>query len=115
AKIREIEFQQGIWRYHPPSKRFELFAEGGGNMWGLDLDDKGRLIASTNVGGFAMLHAQQGAYYWKQFGKHGPLHNPYAFGHFEHVSHTDLKGGHVSVGGLFYRADAFPPELRGKY
>ena len=26
-----IEFQQGIWRYHPKTKRFELFSEGGGN------------------------------------------------------------------------------------
>ena len=24
---------QGIWRYHPASKRFELFAEGGGNTF----------------------------------------------------------------------------------
>ena len=29
ANIRGIEFQQGIWRYHPATKRFELFAEGG--------------------------------------------------------------------------------------
>jgi glucose/arabinose dehydrogenase len=38
AKIRGIEFQQGVWRYHPRTKRFELFCEGGGNMWGLDFD-----------------------------------------------------------------------------
>ena len=38
ANIRGIEFQQGIWRYHPRTKEFELFAEGGGNTWGIDFD-----------------------------------------------------------------------------
>jgi putative heme-binding domain-containing protein len=80
AKIRGIEFQQGVWRYHPRDKRFEMFCEGGGNMWGLDFDRYGQLFASTNVGGSVMLHGIQGGYYWKSFGKHGPLHNPYTFG-----------------------------------
>ena len=31
AKIRGIEFQQGVWRYHPLTRKFELFCEGGGN------------------------------------------------------------------------------------
>jgi len=31
AEIRGIGFQQGVWRYHPRTKIFELFAEGGGN------------------------------------------------------------------------------------
>src|SRR4029078_9757172 len=38
---RGVVFQQGIWRYHPQTKRFELFAEGGGNTWGLDFDRHG--------------------------------------------------------------------------
>ena len=115
AKIRGIEFQQGVWRYHPPSRRFELFCEGGGNMWGLDFDRRGQLFACTNVGGFVMLHAVQGGYYWKSFGKHGPLHNPYTFGYFDHVAHHGVGGGHVAVGGLFYEAEAFPSTWRGRY
>ena len=115
AKVRGIEFQQGVWRYHPTSKRFELFCEGGGNMWGLDFDQEGQLFASTNLGGFVMLHGVQGGYYWKSFGKHGPLHNPYTFGYFDHVCHTGVSGGHVSVGGLFYNTDALPQVWRGRY
>jgi putative membrane-bound dehydrogenase-like protein len=115
ANINGIEFQQGVWRYHPTTRRFELFAEGGGNMWGLDFDRAGNLFASTNVGGNVMLHFVQGGYYWKQFGKHGPLHNPYAFGYFDHVQHEGVRGGHVAVGGLFYHADAWPERYRGKY
>ena len=98
AKVRGIEFQQGVWRYHPVSKRFELFCEGGGNMWGLDFDRQGQLFASTNVGGFVMLHGVQGGYYWKSFGKHGPLHNPYTFGYFDHVRH-DRRERRARVGG----------------
>ena len=115
ARVRGIEFQQGVWRCHPKTRRFELFCEGGGNMWGLDFDRHGQLFASTNVGGFVMLHGLQGAYYWKSFGKHGPLHNPYTFGYFDHVHHEGIRGGHVAVGGLFYEADALPPIWRGRY
>jgi putative membrane-bound dehydrogenase-like protein len=115
AHIRGIEFQQGIWRYHPITHRFELFCEGGGNSWGLDFDRHGNLLYSTNVGGYCMLHGVQGAYYWKSFGKHGALHNPYAFGYFEHVPHSNFKGGHVTVGGIVYQGDSFPERFRGKY
>lgn len=115
ANIRGIEFEQGLWRYHPISKKFELFMEGGGNMWGLDFDRQGNLIAGTNHGGFLMFHGVQGAYYEKSFAKHGELHNPFAFGYFHHVPHKNFKGGHVTVGGFLYQADSFPPHFRDKY
>ncbi|QDT95950.1 PVC-type heme-binding CxxCH protein [Gimesia aquarii] len=115
AVIRGIKFVQAIWRYHPVSKKFELFAEGGGNMWGLDFDRHGNLLASTNVGGFTMLHMVQGGYYWKQFSKHGPLRNPYTFGYFNHMPHKNFRGGHVTVGGTLYQGDTFPEEMRNKY
>src|SRR5262245_14804475 len=107
ARIRGIEFQQGVWRYHPITRKFELFCEGGGNSWGLDFDQFGNLLYSTNFGGFVMLHGVQGGYYWKQFGKHGELHNPYAYGWFDHVDHRAFRGGHVTVGGIIYQSDAF--------
>ena len=110
-----IEFQQGIWRYHPKTKRFELFSEGGGNTYGLDFDKHGQAIAGTNYGGSAMLHQMQGAYYVKGFSKHGPLHNPHTYGYFEHVPYTGFKGGHVTCGGIVYQADAYPPEYRDQY
>ena len=115
ANVRGIEFQQGVWRYHPLRREFELFCEGGGNSWGLDFDRHGNLLYSTNHGGYVMLHGVQGGYLWKQFGKHGELHNPHAYGYFDHVPHQGFFGGHVTVGGFFYRGDRFPPEFRGKY
>ncbi|MBY0589087.1 c-type cytochrome [bacterium] len=115
AKIRGIEFQQGVWRYHVEKDRFELFAEGGGNMWGLDFDPVGQLITSTNLGGFTSMHAVQGGYYWKSFGKHGPLHNPYTFGYFDHIPCKQFEGGHVSVGGTLYFGSSLPTSYRGQY
>lgn len=113
ANIRGIEFQQGVWRYHPRTKAFELFCEGGGNSWGLDFNAKGDLFYSTNYGGNVMLHGIQGAYLWKAFGKHGALHNPYAFGYYDHVPHKGVSGGHVTAGGIVYSGTTFPAEFRG--
>lgn len=115
ARIRGIEFQQGVWRYHPFTREFELYCEGGGNSWGLDFDRHGRLLYSTNHGGYRLLHGLPGAYYWKSFGKHGPLHNPFAFGYFDHAPHRDFRGGHVTVGGIVYRGDGLPAPFRDTY
>ncbi len=115
ARIRGIEFQQGVWRYHPFTHEFELYCEGGGNSWGLDFDRHGRLLYSTNHGGYRLLHGLPGAYYWKSFGKHGPLHNPFAFGYFDHAPHRDFRGGHVTVGGIVYRGDGLPAPFRDTY
>jgi putative membrane-bound dehydrogenase-like protein len=115
ADIRGIGFQQGIWRYHPATKRFELFSEGGGNTFGLDFDRHGNAIAGTNYGNVVCLHQVQGAYYVKGFSKHGPLHNPYSYGYFEHVAHTGHSGGHVTCGGIVYQGGAWPEQFNGAY
>jgi putative membrane-bound dehydrogenase-like protein len=115
AKIRGIEFQQGIWRYHPRTKQFELFAEGGGNTWGLDFDAAGNAFGSSN-GAFVAFHMVQGGNYWKGFAKHGPLHNPYTFGYFHSLEYLgDKVGGHVTPGGIIYKGDNFPASFRGKF
>jgi putative membrane-bound dehydrogenase-like protein len=113
AHIRGIEFQQGVWRYHPRTHVFELFAEGGGNTWGLDFDSEGEIFIGTNYYE-KMLHAVQGAYYTKNFGKHGELHNPHAYGYFEHVPFSGYKGLHISIGGIIYHGGALAP-LEGAY
>ncbi|MEY2428973.1 MAG: hypothetical protein QOJ40_1858, partial [Verrucomicrobiota bacterium] len=115
ANIRGIEFQQGIWRYHPITKRFELFCEGGGNTWGIDFDEDGNLFFSSNLGGHRNWHGVQGGYYWKSFGKHGALHNPYAYGYIDHVPYKNFAGGHVTDGGIIYQGDSFPETFRGQY
>lgn len=73
---------QCIWRYHPETKIFEIYAEGGGNTFSLDIDSKGRVFSGTNGGSKRGYHYPQGSYSDKNWGKHGPLTNPYAFGYF---------------------------------
>ncbi len=115
SQIRGIEFQQGIWRYHPRTRQFELFCEGGGNAWGLDFDPDGHLLYSTNYGGYVLVHGVQGGNYVKSFAKHGQLHNPHAYGYFEHAPHKQFFGGHVTVGGIVYQGGAWPERFDGKY
>ncbi len=71
---------QCIWRYHPISKKFEIYAEGGGNTFSLDIDAEGRVFSGTNGGGTRGWYYPQGSYSQKNWGKHGPLTNPFAFG-----------------------------------
>ncbi|HKI17896.1 MAG TPA: PVC-type heme-binding CxxCH protein, partial [Isosphaeraceae bacterium] len=115
ARIRGHEFQQGIWRYHPRTRQFEVFAEGGGNTWGLDFDATGNAFGSSN-GAYITFHMVQGGYYLKGFAKHGPLHNPHAYGYFGPVIyHGPKKGGHVTPGGIIYQGDLLPARFRGAF
>ncbi len=87
ANTKNVKWEgQCIWRYHPKKKTFEIYAEGGGNTFSLDIDSKGRIFSGTN-GATRGMHYEQGSYGIKGWGKHGPLTNPYAFGWFEHMQH----------------------------
>jgi putative membrane-bound dehydrogenase-like protein len=111
AKIRGIEFQQGIWRYHPVTKEFELFAEGGGNTWGIDFDRYGQLFAGGNTTE-PLCHHVQGGYYVKSFGKHGALHNPYTFGYINPVKHHSFLGHGLTGGFVIYQGGLFPERFQ---
>ena len=39
-----------VWRYHPGTRAYEIFAEGGGNTFGLEFDSEGRLFSGHNGG-----------------------------------------------------------------
>lgn len=72
-----------VWRYHPERRVYEIFAEGSGNTFGLEVDAQGRLFSGHNGGTTRGWHYVQGGYYLKQGadpGKFGPPRNPYAFG-----------------------------------
>ena len=86
ADIKGVKFLgQAIWRYHPVTKEFEVFAEGGGNTYSLEFDAHGLAYSGSNYGETRGLHYAQGGAYIKNWGKHGPLINPYSFGWFEHM------------------------------
>lgn len=81
---------QLIWRYQPEKRQYEIFAEGGGNAFGLEIDSKGRIFSGHNGGDTRGFHYIQGGYFQKGFGKHGPLSNPYALGYFQAMKHPSV-------------------------
>lgn len=102
---------QHIWRYHPEKKRFEVFAEGGGNAFGVEIDAAGRVFSGHNGGDTRGFHYVQGGYYIKGFTKHGVLSNPYTFGYFQSMKHAKVQRfSHTFV---IDQGGALPEPFRG--
>ncbi|MEN9573640.1 MAG: hypothetical protein RL514_1495 [Verrucomicrobiota bacterium] len=59
----------GVWRYQPVKKRFEVFAEGTSNPWGLDFNEHGQLFIEACVIPH-LFHMIQGGRYQRQGGQH---------------------------------------------
>ena len=77
-----------VWRYHPETRRFEIFAEGGGNNFGLEVDSAGRVFTGNNGGLTRGWHYMQGGVHLMQGTtpeKFGPPRNPFAFGDLPHM------------------------------
>ncbi len=104
---------QLIWRYQPKTRKYEIFAEGGGNAFGLEIDSKGRIFSGHNGGDTRGFHYVQGGYYLKGFQKHGPLSNPYAFGYFPAMAHHAVP--RFTHKFIIYDDVALPAEYRGKF
>jgi len=103
---------QQIWRYHPELEQFEVFAEGGGNSFGCEIDEKGRIFSGHNGGDTRGFHYVQGGYYRKGFGKHGSLSNPYAFGYFANMKHH--KVARFTHNFVIYESSVLPAGYRGR-
>lgn len=102
-----------IWRYHPETKRYELFAEGGGNAFGLEVDADGRVYSGHNGGGTRGFYYVQGGYYEKGTErKYGDVSNPYAFGLLPFMKHSATpRFSHALVK---YEGDTLPKQYQGK-
>ena len=104
-----------VWRYHPETRAFEIFAEGGGNTFGVEFDAQGRVYSGHNGGNTRGWHYVQGGFYLMQGvtpGKFGPPRNPYAFGDLPMMATTDpvVRFTHF---GAFADGSAMPPKLAG--
>lgn len=113
--IKETPVQmigQHMWRYHPEKKRFEIYAEGGGNAFGVEIDALGRVYSGHNGGDTRGFHYVQGASYRKGFEKHGVLANPFSFGYFEAMkANKSQRFTHTFV---INEADGLPAHYRGR-
>ncbi|HKX60545.1 MAG TPA: PVC-type heme-binding CxxCH protein, partial [Verrucomicrobiae bacterium] len=104
---------QVVWRYHPQTRAFELFAEGGGNTFGLEFDAAGRAWSGINGSGHRGFHFVQGGYYSKNFGEHGFFTNPYTFGYINAMAHEPAapRFSHTFV---IYEGGALSPTYHGR-
>ena len=116
----------GVWRYHPGSHQFEVFAEGSSNPWGIDFNDYGHPFITVCVIPH-MYHVIQGARYQRQAGKH---FNPYTYDdiktiadhvhwvgergpHAGNFRSASAGGGHAHAGAMIYLGgDTWPKEYR---
>jgi len=116
----------GVWRYHPTSKKFELFAEGTSNPWGIDFNDYGHPFVTVCVIPH-MFHIIQGARYLRQAGNH---FNPYTYDdikecgdhvhwigdrgpHAGNFRSASKGGGHAHAGAMIYLGnEQWPAEYR---
>lgn len=103
---------QQIWRFHPELRKFEVFAEGGGNTFGCEIDSFGNIFSGHNGGDTRGFHYVQGGYSRKGFGKHGPLSNPYAFGFFPSMKHH--KVARFTHNFVIYEDRQLPLPYRGR-
>jgi putative membrane-bound dehydrogenase-like protein len=103
-----IRFNAGWWRLHPVTKKFELFAEGGSNQWGLGFDNHGQAISTACVIPH-LWHVIQGGRYRRQAGRHML---PYTYNDIKTIA--DHKHASAHGGARVYLADNFPEEYHGR-
>ena len=104
---------QMVWRFNPDSRHFEIYAEGGGNTFSLEIDSVGRVFSGTNNGNTRGMYYPQGSYGKKGWGKHGPLTNPHAFGYFNHMLHEGDKNRFAQAF-CIYEGGLYPKSFHGK-
>jgi len=104
-----------LWRYHPETREYDIFSEGSGNPFGLELDAHGRLYSGHNGGDTRGWHYVQGGMYLMQGvspGKFGPPRNPYAFGDLPKME-TLTTVRRFSHFGAFAEGTAMPARYQG--
>ncbi|MDB6040441.1 MAG: putative rane-bound dehydrogenase [Verrucomicrobiales bacterium] len=117
----------GVWRFQPQTRKFELFAEGTSNPWGIDFDKYGQCqIEACVIPHF--FHMIQGGRFERQAGQH---FNPNVYDDIktiaDHLHYAGSKGphagngrsdaaggGHAHAGMLIYQGDSWPAEYQGK-
>lgn len=91
SDVAKRSMGQAIWRYHPTTHQYEIFAEGGGNAFSVAFDNNGEIFSGHNGGDTRGFHYLQEAYYRKGFNKHGGLSNPNSFGYLDPMKHPPIQ------------------------
>ncbi|MEO2092332.1 MAG: PVC-type heme-binding CxxCH protein [Gemmataceae bacterium] len=107
----ETRMNAAVWRFHPKTKKFEIFAEGTSNPWGLDWrNTDGQFILACCVIPH-LFHIVPGGIYKRQA---GASYNPYAYGEIKEIcDHTFHKeSGWAHAGLISLDAPHIPEKYR---
>jgi len=103
-----VAMNAAVARYHPRTKKYEIFADGTSNPWGVDFDRCGNAFVSACVIDH-LFHMAPGGIYVRQGGQPA---NPYSYqllpSIVDHRHHMAAFAG-VQV----YQGDQYPAEYRG--
>ena len=103
-----VEVNAAVARFHPRTKKFEVFVDGTSNPWGVDFDAVGNAFVSACVIDH-LFHMAPGGIYQRQGGTPG---NPYAYELLPSI--VDHKHHMAAYCGIcIYQGDQFPEEYRG--
>jgi putative membrane-bound dehydrogenase-like protein len=116
----------GLWRYHPTTHQFEVFAHGTSNPWGVDFNDQGQAVLTACVIPH-LYHMIQGGRYQRQAGQH---FNPYTYSDIQTIAlhrhwfgdnphsgnnRSDAAGGgHAHAGAMIYLGGSWPQEYHNQ-
>ncbi|MEJ5274717.1 MAG: PVC-type heme-binding CxxCH protein [Thermogemmata sp.] len=111
ANTPPVRLNAAVWRYHPRSKRFEIFAEGTSNPWGMDWrNSDGQFILCCCVIPH-LYHIVPGGIYQRQA---GASYHPYVYGYLREIcDHTFHKeSGWAHAGLISLDVPHFPPRFQ---
>jgi putative membrane-bound dehydrogenase-like protein len=110
STVDGVQLNGAVWRYDYPHRKFERFAEGTSNPWGLDFDRHGQAFLACCVIPH-LFHMIPGGTYKRQAGS---SLNPYAYGLLneicDHIHHKESGWAHA--GALVLQGDDVPEEYR---
>jgi putative membrane-bound dehydrogenase-like protein len=99
------EFTCALWRYHPRTRAFEVFAEGTSNPWGVGFDREGAAFVEACVIDH-LYHLTETGYYHRQ----GGPYPPFTWKIESIVKHRFYKAAYCGLD--FYDADVYPEPYR---
>ena len=105
-----VKLNAGVWRYHPVKKKFELYAEGGSNQWGVDWDDRGQMFFAACVIPH-MWQCIQGGRYQRQGGAH---QNRFTYDDLKTIADFEYEK-RAYCGAMIYLGGMWPAEFRDTF
>ncbi|HTI50628.1 MAG TPA: PVC-type heme-binding CxxCH protein, partial [Planctomycetaceae bacterium] len=101
------KFTVAMFRIHPRTREFQLFAEGTSNPWGIAFDNEGSAFVSACVIDH-LWHIVETGYYHRQAG----AYPPYTWKIESIVKHKHQKAAYCGL--HFFDSDAYPERYREK-